>query len=140
MNCPFANYLFDEEPAGTFSHGQIFMIEPDLTGPRQDPGVGYWRCDIAQQNRLTWSDKVYELFDVPKGEPVQRDWALTRYSELSRNALEKIRPYALSHKCGFILDAAIKREGADDRWIRVLAYPIVVKGEVVGLHGLKRAL
>ena len=140
MKSPFANALFHEEPAGTFAHGHIFISEPDLAPAQQDPAIGYWHCDIAHDDKLTWTDRVYELFGLAKGAQVERDWAVTRYSELSRRALEKVRTYALGRKYGFILDAAIKSGGADDRWIRVLAYPIVVKGRVVGLHGLKRAL
>lgn len=116
------------------------MTAPDLSSAQQDPSIGYWHCDVAHKDRLTWSEEVYELFGLSSGTPVQRDWAVTRYSELSRSALERVRPYALRRKCGFILDAAIKPEGAGDRWIRVLAYPIVAGDRVVGLHGLKRAL
>ena len=140
MKVPFANALFNEEPAGTFVHGHIFVSAPDLTIALQDPGVGYWHCDIAHQDRLTWSAKVYELFGLASGTPVERNWAVARYDEPSRDALEKVRTYALDRNLGFILDAAIKPEEADDRWIRVLAYPIVARSRVVGLHGVKRAL
>jgi hypothetical protein len=140
MTVPFANALFKEEPPGTFKHGHIFISAPDLASDREDPGIGYWHCDIAHQERLTWSSKVYELFGLPNGIPVERNWAVARYSELSRSALQKVRTYALDRKLGFMLDAAIKPEEADERWIRVLAYSIVARGRVVGLHGLKRAL
>jgi hypothetical protein len=140
MTVPFANALFENEPAGTFTQGHVFMNAPELAIACQDPDIGYWRCDIADDDRLTWTDKVYELFGLPNGAPVERDWAVERYSEPSRDALTKVRTYALGRKFGFILDAAIKVEEAEERWIRVLAYPIVARGRVVGLHGLKRAL
>ena len=140
MKGPFANALFNEEPAGTFAHGHIFISAPDLTSPQADPEVGYWHCDIRREDKLTWSEKVYELFGLPAGTPVDRDWAVERYSELSRCALERVRTYALRRKFGFILDAAIKSEETGEHWIRVLAFPIVARGRVVALHGLKRAL
>jgi hypothetical protein len=140
MTSSLINSLFHDEPAGTFAHGHIFISEPDLTSARQDPRNGYWHCDVANDDRLTWTDRVYELFGLPTGVPVERDWAVARYSEVSRKALDKVRTYALSRKYGFILDAAISPEGADNLWIRVLAVPILAKGRVVGLHGLKRAL
>jgi hypothetical protein len=140
MTSSLINSLFHDEPAGTFAHGHIFISEPDLTSARQDPRNGYWHCDVANDHRLTWTDRVYELFGLPTGVPVERDWAVARYSEVSRKALDKVRTYALSRKYGFILDAAISPEGADNLWIRVLAVPILAKGRVVGLHGLKRAL
>ena len=132
--------LFNDEPAGTFVDGHIFISPPDLSSARQDPGSGYWHCDIAVQNRLTWSEKVYELFGLPAGAPIERDWTVGRYSERSRKTLERLRTYGLNRKFGFILDAEISPEGAGSRWIRVLAVPILAEGRVVGLHGLKRAL
>jgi hypothetical protein len=136
----FANALYDHEPAGAFAHGHLVINTPDVRGFENDPGAGYWRCDLTRQDRLTWSEKVRELFGVPTGLPVTRDWAVGRYAEPSRAALERVRTFALSRKLGFILDAQIAVEGAANRWIRVLAVPIVARGRIVGLHGLKRAL
>jgi hypothetical protein len=142
MKGSFVNGLFQDEPAGTFAHGHVFVIAPDISGAEQDPAAGYWRCDVARQEELTWSEKVYSLFGLPDGTPVTRDWAVARYTEQSRAALDYVRTYALSRKLGFILDACIRPEGGGERWMRVLAVPILAKrsGRVVGLHGLKRPL
>jgi hypothetical protein len=136
----YVNSLFYDEPAGTFSHGHVFIIAPDITSDRHGPDIGYWHCDIAHDEALTWSDIVYELFGLPHGALIDRNWAVARYSEISKSALDTVRTYAISRKLGFILDAEISPEGADNRWIRVLAVPIVRRGRVVGVHGLKRAL
>lgn len=136
----FVNALFYEEPAGTFLDGYIFRSAPDLVSARQDPDNGYWHCDIAKRNRLTWSTKVYELFGLAIGTPVGREWAVAHYSERSRTALERVRKLGLSRHFGFVLDAEITPEGAPNRWIRVLAVPISKGDRIVGLHGVKRAL
>jgi len=140
MNGSFAMALFYDEPAGAFPHGRIFVNAPDITGDQQVPELGYWHCDIAHSDRLTWSEKVYELFGLPKSAAIDRDSTVARYSPASRSALERIRTYAISHKLGFLLDAEISPEGADNRWIRLLAISILSRGVVVGVHGLKRAL
>jgi len=113
-----------------------------LDGAEQDPGAGYWRCDIAEDDQLTWSENVYALFGLPAGTPVMRDWAVERYAEPSRTILERVREFALNRKLGFILDAEICPEGGGSCWIRVIAVPILAKdnGRVVGLQGLKRPL
>ena len=86
------------------------------------------------------SRKVCELFGLSAGTAIDRDLAVAHYAEHSRDALERVRKFALSRSMGFILDAEISPEGSDNRWIRVLALPIVTAGRVVGVHGLKRAI
>lgn len=140
MQRSLVSNLFHEEPAGTFSDGHVFSIAPDLGDADKEPGSGYWHCDIADEDRLTWSEKVYELFGLPSGAAVDRDWAVAHYAEPSKASLERVRKYALNRKFGFILDAEIMPEGEGNRWIRVLAIPILEKGRVVALHGLKQAL
>ena len=136
----FVNDLFYEEPIGTFQEGYVFRAEADLAGARKDPDNGYWACDIADGNKLTWSRKVYELFGLPSGAAVERDWAVARYSEQSRDTLERVRNYALRRDFGFILDAEIEQPGERARWIRVLAVPVTEDRRVVRLHGVKRPL
>ena len=137
----FVNALFYDEPPGTFSDGHVITSAPTLTSAIDDPDNGYWHCDIADHDSLTWSRKVYELFGLPAGIPVERAWAVARYTENSRTVLERVRTFGLNRKFGFILDAEITPEGgSSSRWIRVLAVPILTNGRVVGLHGLKRAL
>ncbi|MCL6698246.1 hypothetical protein LZ496_05545 [Sphingomonas sp. NSE70-1] len=142
MKDSFVYSLFEEATPGTFEDGYVFVIPPDLATADQDPDAGYWHCDIAHDNDLTWSDMVYLLFGLPAGTPVQRDWAVARYTEPSRTILERVRTYALRRKLGFIIDAAIRGVGDSHRWIRVLAVPILSKrnGRVVALHGLKRPI
>ena len=142
MQGSFVYTLFHEEPLGAFEDGYVFVLAPDIDGAGQEPGAGYWHCDVVRNDKLTWSDKVYALFGLPSGAPVVRDWAVAQYIEPSKSTLERVRTYALRRKLGFILDSAIKIEGGGHRWIRVLAVPILSKrnGQVVGLHGLKRPL
>jgi hypothetical protein len=70
---------------------------------------------------LTWTDKVYELFGLPVGAQVEREWAVTRYTEKSRDALKRVRKFGLSRNFGFILDARITPEGRASRSSRARA-------------------
>lgn len=137
------NQLFFTEPAGRFALGHVFRSPQSLASASQFPvgaEIGHWQCDLTDHDRLAWSAKVYELFGLPAGAEVDRAQAVARYSEHSRGVLERLRLFAITRRCGFILDAAIRPEGEDNRWIRVLALPILEKDRVVGLQGLKRAL
>jgi hypothetical protein len=140
---PIAQKLFLTEPAGRFALGHVFRFPLDgevvVDGLANDE-VGRWSCDLADGNRLTWSDKVYELFGIPIGTSVDREQALECYSDQSKGVLERLRPFAIGHKFGFILDAALGRTKDNFRWIRILAIPVVEHDRVVGLRGLKRSL
>jgi len=136
-----ADALFREASLETFREGYVFRPSPNAKAARHAlADWGYWSCDIADNDRLTWSDTVCSLFGLPAGEPVDRAWAVGRYVAHSRSTLQRVREYALRHALGFMLDAEIEPEGEQSRWIRVLAVPVCEDGLVARLHGFKRAL
>jgi hypothetical protein len=142
-NSTLLHQLFFTEPAGRFTLGQVYRAADvfwEADGFEMPADAGTWRCDIEHNDRLTWSDAVYEMFGLRAGDIVPREAAVARYLEHSRNVLSRLRGFAIEHGCGFILDAAIDPHGTGASWIRILAVPVVEDGRVVGLHGLKRAL
>ncbi len=134
--------LFFEEPRGVFSKGHVLTHATAATFDEKnlDGDVALWKCDIFNEDRLTWSEKVYELFGFPPGTPVARAEAVARYAAASRDALERVRTYALTRKLGFLLDAEIVPPEGESRSIRVLAVPVLEEGRIVGLRGAKRLL
>lgn len=100
--------------------------------------AGVWECNL-RDNRLTWSDGVYDLFGLPRGTDVSRDDAVSLYCEQSRAAMERLRAHAIRHKRGFTIDVQI-RPAAGKRLIRLVAAPVCEGGEPIRLHGLKLAL
>lgn len=112
----------------------------DLLRPietRVNAPVGRWSCDL-QDNRLTWSDAVYDLFGLPRGASVARADAVGRYAEGSRAAMERLRSYAIKHRRGFTLDAEIMPFNAGRRWMRLVCLPVCDANDVVRLEGLKQ--
>jgi len=125
--------LFDK--TRHFGLGQI--IGP-IAMPMME-GAGHWSCDLSD-NRLTWSDPVYDLFDFPRGAAVTRADTLARYCEESRVVMERLRAYAIRYRRGFTIDLSIRPGGGTVRTMRLIAAPECEGGEVVRLHGLKMAL
>jgi PAS domain-containing protein len=101
--------------------------------------VGRWQCDLAR-NELTWSDQVYDIFGLPRGDRVSRDEAVSFYCEHSRAVMEGLRADAIRRKQGFIVDAEIRPGRGDRRWMRLVAVPECDNGIVVRLHGFKQIL
>lgn len=100
-------------------------------------GIGLWDCDLADQS-LSWSASVYDLFGLPREVRTSRAEALALYADSSRAALEKLRGYALRHKRGFSLDVELRPADNADRWMRIVAAPILERGKPVRLQGFKR--
>jgi hypothetical protein len=134
--------LFLSERAGLFAFGHVFRINEAIAFDEMPPGarIGYWRCDVGLGDRLTWSDTVYDLFGFTPGSVVARSEAVGCYSDGSRVVLERLRSFAMDNLCGFVLDAKMSGKVSGAERLRVLAVPIVDGGELIGLHGLKRAI
>ena len=102
-------------------------------------GAGVWHCDLAD-NRLSWTDAIYDLFDLPRGSDVARAEAVAHYCEASRAAMERLRAHGIAHRRGFTLDVEIGPARARTRWIRLIAAPVCDGDRVVALHGIKLPL
>lgn len=99
--------------------------------------IGLWECDL-QDDRLTWSEQVYDLFGLDNGASISRAETVALYREESRAAMERLRAHAIRHRRGFTLDAEIATVGGERRWMRLIAAPICEGGRVVRLHGFKQ--
>lgn len=99
-------------------------------------GVGLWRCDLAD-DRLTWSDTVFDLFGFPREAAIARADAVAQYCEGSRVAMERLRAHAITHRRGFTLDVELGGTLPRSRWIRLIAAPVCEGDTVVALQGLK---
>jgi|UniRef100_UPI0035CA59CC PAS domain-containing protein len=97
--------------------------------------TGMWACDLATE-QLTWSDGVYDLFEIPRGTPLDRAPTAARYTAESRIALECVRVVAIRDKTGFTLDAQI-HVAAGTRWIRIVAQVDCIDGKAIRLFGSK---
>ena len=128
-----------------FELGQIHGVDtldpvPDLVDiivPERPARLGKWECDLADNNRLSWSDEVYNIFDIPIGATVAREESAALYCEGSRAAMEKLRAYAIKHRRGFTLDVEIQPAKAPRRWMRLIAAPVCADDRVIKLQGLK---
>lgn len=98
---------------------------------------GWWECDLTDNNRLSWSNEVYDIFALPRGAAVTREETAALYGETSRAAMEKLRAYAIKHRRGFTLDVEIRPVTAPTRWMRLIASPVCAGGRIVKLQGLK---
>jgi hypothetical protein len=115
------------------------LIPPAEVGRLGVHHAGCWECVLAD-NSLIWSGGVYDIFGLSRNVRVSRDDAVALYYEESRAKMERLRSYSIKHKRGFTLDVEIRSAVGEDRWVRLIAAPILLEGRAVRLSGVKLIL
>ena len=116
--------------------GVIDMLKPTEVGQLGIHHAGCWECDLANDS-LLWSGGVYDIFGFPRGIRTNRNETIRLYSEASRAIMERLRAYAIKHKCGFTLDAEIRAATGELRWMRLIGVADCDGDRAARLHGLK---
>jgi two-component system, LuxR family, sensor kinase FixL len=80
--------------------------------------IGVWECDLATE-ALTWTDGVYDLFEIPRGSPLVRARILDMYAGESQREMERLRAAAIRDGSGFTLDIHITTAKCNSRWLRL---------------------
>lgn len=99
--------------------------------------IGVWECDLAT-NALTWTDGIYDLFELPRGSPVERATALEYYEASSREEMERLRAAAIRVGGSFSVDIRIRTARGNLRWIRLSAEVEQEDGRSVRIFGTKQ--
>jgi PAS domain-containing protein len=98
---------------------------------------GIWECHLPFDT-LTWSDEVYDLFELPRGFRISREETIGFYTAESRDILEEVRARALRDGAPFTLDAEIITALGKPRWLRITAQIEFIHGAPVRLFGTKQ--
>lgn len=99
--------------------------------------IGVWECDLAT-DALSWTDMVYDLFDIPRDARLERARVLERYEPESRATLERVRAEAIRNGTGFACDVCIHTSSGAARWIRITADVEREDGQPVRIFGTKQ--
>ncbi|MGD9845502.1 MAG: diguanylate cyclase [Variibacter sp.] len=119
------------ELQSTTSHGQLYGRAAQLAK------FGAWECDLATVE-LTWTDGVYDLFDLPRGSTIHRASIVDLYETQSRRQMERMRANAIGTGHGFTLDAQIRTSRNIQRWMRLTAAVAYEHGRPIRLFGAKQ--
>lgn len=99
--------------------------------------IGVWECDLATE-ALTWTDTVYDLFDLPRQSLLSRAETLAVYEPHSRREMEKRRAKAIASCSAFTVDVAIHTARGNLRWIRITGDVEQENGRAVRIYGTKQ--
>src|SRR3546814_890199 len=99
--------------------------------------IGVWECDLATE-ALTWTDGVYDLFEIPRGSPLARAEIVDLYEEESRREMERLRAAAIRDGTGFTLDIHVRTAKGNPRWLRLTVDVEQEDGRSVRIFGTKQ--
>lgn len=99
--------------------------------------IGVWACRLPDEV-LTWSNGVYDLFELPRGALVTRSSTLEMYLPESRRQLQQLRDDAIAARGDFALDAQIVTAKGRHRWIRITAAVESRGQDAVSIFGMKQ--
>jgi two-component system sensor kinase FixL len=99
--------------------------------------IGVWEYDLVTDT-MTWTDGVYDLFELPRGLPLSRPEILKLYHDDSRREMEQLREQALAAGGRFGLDIRIRTALGNDRWLHLTADVEQQDGRSVRIFGTKQ--
>ena len=99
--------------------------------------IGVWECSLPDQT-LSWTDTVYEFFDLVPQTPLARDEIVKLYTPETRKLLNEVREKAIRTGEGFTLDAQIITAKGNCRWIKITACVEFANGTAARIFGVKQ--
>lgn len=99
--------------------------------------IGIWSCTLPDE-QLSWSDGVYDLFELPRGSDISRLQALQMYAPHSRRRMQALRAHAIRTLGDFNFDAEIITSTGKHRWMRITATVDGVNGQARRIFGMKQ--
>ena len=113
------------------AHAPASLFPEALSGPG-----GAWSCDLATEI-VSWTDGVYDLFGIRRGQTLHRSMALDIYQSQSRSEMERQRAASIRSGKGFVLDCQLRSDGRS-RWMRLRLGVSYDQGRPIRIFGSKQ--
>ncbi len=99
--------------------------------------IGIWSCSLPDE-KLVWTDGVYDLFELPRGSQIDRAQILRMYTPESARRMQELRAHAIATLGDFNFDAEIITTSGQRRWMRITATVDGVDGKPRRIFGMKQ--
>ncbi|MFC7212553.1 ATP-binding protein [Saliphagus sp. GCM10025334] len=96
--------------------------------------VGGWEIDVETQD-VFWTDHIFEVLEVDADEEPPLEEAIDMYHEDDQPTVQEAVENALDSGDSFDVEARIRTDSDDVRWLRLQGVPETVDGEVVSFRG-----
>jgi diguanylate cyclase (GGDEF)-like protein len=99
--------------------------------------IGIWSCTLPDE-RLTWTNGVYDLFELPRSSFIDREATLKMYTPESAKQMQALRAEAIATCGDFNFDAQIITAKGNRRWMRITATVDGIEGTARRIFGMKQ--
>lgn len=99
--------------------------------------IGVWQCSLPDET-LSWTDVIFDIFDMPRSAMPNRETTLACYTEASARELKERRSRAIAERSGFSMDAEIVTAKGNRRWMRITATVECEADVPVRIFGIKQ--
>lgn len=97
--------------------------------------IGSWEVDV-KSNRGFASDMVYDILEVDRDTEINVEEGINFYHPDHRATIRKAMKNAIEESMSWDLELKIVTPKGNEKWVRAVGKPIMVKGKVVELKGL----
>ncbi|WEK06308.1 MAG: sensor domain-containing diguanylate cyclase [Candidatus Devosia phytovorans] len=99
--------------------------------------IGIWQCNLADHS-ITWTNGVYDIFEIPRDEQISRASTLSLYTDDSRQRMETARAAAIANCSDFSVDCEIVTRTGKHRWMRLTGAVESRDGVAYRIFGMKQ--
>ncbi|MFN1834147.1 PAS domain S-box protein [Balneola sp. MJW-20] len=97
--------------------------------------IGTWQVNL-ENNKIFWSDLVYEIHELPIGSEINIETAINFYREDYRPVIQKAVNNCIENEESYDLECVLISHKGNEIWVRTMGYPYYENGNLVGLRGL----
>ncbi|RKD93875.1 PAS domain S-box protein [Halopiger aswanensis] len=98
--------------------------------------IGGWELDVTDEPQLAiWSDELYRLHDLPRDVDPDFETALACYHPEDRPLVREELERALETETAYELEARIRTDAGENKWVRAIGEPIHENGDLVAYRG-----
>ncbi|MEY7849185.1 bacterio-opsin activator domain-containing protein [Natrarchaeobius sp. A-rgal3] len=99
-------------------------------------GVGGWEVDAeTEPSTVRWTDELYRLHDLPLDVTPDLETAIESYHPEDRSRVRREVENALETESSYDLEARLRTQSGDVRWVRTFGAPVFDDGRLVGYRG-----
>lgn len=114
---------------------KLLSANKKLTTAQSIARVGSWELDIANKNRIFWSEMTREIIGVDDGFEPSIDSVFDFYEPESKELIQDAVYNAIKTGVPFDLELLIKTAQGENKWIRCIAEPEITDGKCTKLTG-----